>query len=257
MSEHPIIFSGPMVRAILAGLMTQTRRVIKPQPPIWKRTWTTWNTEDVFLWTPRNPLSSLERAHYVKCPYAPPGDTLWVREAWRVGAWNEDNEIAVDYKADGYARREWLVVEKDSLFERLWIQSMEDAKSAGFSADEEGNYWEYTESPCRWRPSIHMPRWACRLSLKVENIRAERAQDISEEDAEAEGVDRESLQGYVATGTDQPHRLAFADLWNKINAKRGYGWDVNPWVWVIEFSRQAASDTPAAAGASHPEEAAR
>ena len=84
---------------------------------------------------------------------------------------------------------------------------------------------------CRWKPSIHMPKWAARIWLEVTGVRVERVQDISEEDAIAEGIPRGAVQ-YCGHAI----RL-FRDLWDSINAKRGYPWEVNPWVWVVEFKR--------------------
>lgn len=225
--EHPIIFSGPMVRAILAGRKTQTRRVVKPQP------------ENVAKMGPRT------RKYAV-------GDRLWVKEAWRVGAWWEDTgEVCVDYRADGYSRREWLDVPDEEMFARLWIQSCEDAKKAGFEYDADHQYnWKPGEAPTRWRPSIFMPRWASRLTLPVIGVRCERLRDISEADAVAEGVghgwkgswpDYGSLhrQGevMVAERTQDTARMSFATLWDTLNAKRGFGWEANPWVVVIEWPR--------------------
>ena len=197
--ELPIIFSGPMVRAILAGRKTQTRRVIKPQP------------ESVVEMEARPP----------KCAV---GDRRWVKETWRVGAWDEDTgEVCVDYRADGYSRREWDAVPDPEMFERLWIQSCDDAKKAGVGPDGEGQYlWKPGEAPTRWRPSIFMPRWASRLTLPVTGVRHERLRSISMADAVAEGFEN------VAE---------FRAYWKTLNAKRGFGWAENPWVVVIEWPR--------------------
>jgi hypothetical protein len=86
---------------------------------------------------------------------------------------------------------------------------------------------EKTILPSTWRPSIHMPRWASRINLEVTGVRVERLKDITEEDALAEGV--------ISSDYDKTYRYAFSVLWDSINAKRGYGWAANPWVWVIEF----------------------
>lgn len=176
-SERPILFSGEMIRAILEGRKTQTRRVIKPQPefdggfPIW----------------------------WPQCPYGKKGDRLWVREAFSVC--DHPQGPVCSYKAD-HPQDEYL----------------------------------------KWRPSIHMPRCASRITLEIINIRIEQLQEISDSDALAEGVPvNESAISVPLSGEfDEKEtipRALYRDLWDSINAKRGFGWDVNPWVWVIEFKR--------------------
>lgn len=220
--ERPIIFSGEMVRAILEG-ETQTRRV-KNIPQNALAAW--W---DNTAWRFKLP----DGFKLVRCPYGKLGDRLWVRETWRIGAWNIDAQaMAVDYRADGYARQEWLDVEDDELWERLWIQSSDDAEAAGLPLGDEGFHWEPGQAPTRWRPSIHMPRWASRILLEITDIRVARVQDISEDDAMAEGILAPSPDS-IDIGPIE----VFADLWDSINAKRGYSWDRNPWVWVIGFRR--------------------
>lgn len=186
--ERPILFSGPMVTAILRGEKTQTRRVVKGQA-------LEWLAPDMF--TPEyvaNPENGL-------CPYGRPGDRLWVRESYRVMRPHGVDEV--QYKAD------WRPLPHDG-----------------------------------WKPSIHMPRWASRLTLEIVSVRVERLQDISNQDAEAEGVvwDGRFCLGssHVVKGTPKvfvSRREAYRDIWDSINAKRGHGWDTNPWVWVIEFTR--------------------
>lgn len=175
MKEKPILFSGAMVKAILAGRKTQTRRVIKPQPKIVHG----WNgdrlvTNQIFR-DGRQGLSS---------PYGLISDCLWVRES---------GLIATDKSA--------FIFRDDS--ERI-------------APGHEGTESDYRE----WKacPSIHQPRWASRLTLKITNLRAERLIEITDEDAQAEGV--------------TPRE--FKALWNAINGNR-YPWASNPWVWVIEF----------------------
>lgn len=211
MTERPILFSGPMVRAILDGRKTQTRRVIKPQPP-------------------SIAPSKIECDHigcgegggfgffdddrdYV-CPYGQPGDRLWVREKW--GLWHPIEKCCLP------------TFEYEDYDKETHQAKLDPTYSLRYASD--GAECE------RWRPSIHMPRWASRITLEITGIRVERVQEISEADAMAEGVDREpgtysaefKLHGYVS---------AFATLWDLINAKRGYGIDSNPWVWVVEFRR--------------------
>lgn len=211
--ERPILFSGAMVRAILEGRKTMTRRVAKmtsgghlKEPGGHRR------------WHPGDPDA------VAACPYGRPGDRLWVRETW---AMRDDTEPGTEhakrylgYKADG----------------------------GGFDPHDPMNWHSWS----RWRPSIHMPRWASRLLLDVREVRVERVQDITEADAIAEGIkqafcphcgytylDCQIQADHRLCGHDTPEstRDAFAKLWDSINAKRGYGWESNPWVWVISFRR--------------------
>lgn len=190
--EKPILFSTPMVQAILEDRKTKTRRVMTPQPVIDNSNM--WNWKDC-QWMNGGlgfPASGIEdHAKYL------PGDILWVRETW--------NEAFKDNACTQHA-----------------------------------HYIYRTDSPGieRWRPSIFMPKEAARIFLRVKNVRVERLQEISEVDAQAEGI---------KIGRDFPgcgnacvnYRTAFSLLWDSINAKRGFGWDTNPWVWVYEFERCA------------------
>jgi hypothetical protein len=187
MKERGIIMQGESVLGILEGRKSQTRRVIKPQPTI-------ITDQDHF----RNYLQIHGRGVWFEgdpnktCPYGQPGDRPWVRETFcDLGA--GDNRII--YKAS---------------FDDLTAEMM---RQSGHG------------TPI-WKPSIFMPRWASRITLEIVNVRVERVQDISEEDAKAEGV---TCPSFINP------RQAYYDLWDSINAERGYGWDVNPYVWVIEF----------------------
>ena len=199
MKEHPIIFSAEMVRAILDGRKTQTRRIVKPQPVALPEI--ELEAGDVILedGTPHKIVAPAKNSgnaaagrlyrKRLRCPYGQPGDRLWVRESW----WEcTDNNDSPKYVADGPPpttdRRQY-----------------------------------------RKRPSIHMPRWASRITLKVKAVRVERVQEIRREDALAEGVSGGCGPNYDFA------LFGFKRLWDSINAKRGFGWDVNPWVWVIEF----------------------
>jgi hypothetical protein len=236
MKERPILFSAPMVRAVLEGRKSQTRRVLRPQPH--EKLADTVHYDRATggaMW------ASIRGDHGVACPFGLPGERLWVREAWRVGAWKEDDGlIAADYRADNHARREWLdACSEDSseMFNRLWQQSTDDAMAADLETDSDGRYkWAPGASPCRWRPGIHMPRWACRIVLEVAAVRVERLQQISHEDAAAEGVKCD-----LSARTFCDH---YRVLWDSLNEKRGHGWKVNPWVWVVEFKPTTISISP-------------
>lgn len=215
MKERPILFSAPMVRALLAGTKTQTRRVVKPQPEL---------TENRgFVWKGNAYGSGSDLAGTVRnfakwnCPYGQPCDRLFVRETWDFRPWatvHDKRSVVVAYRAGG--------------------QSVEIEVPATWNPTLY-NYW-------RWRPSIHMPRWASRITLEVTGVRVERLQDISEADAVDEGMTRHlrSELGYSAEVSEETFNFTQAKstyrlLWNKIN---GLGsWDANPWVWVVEFKR--------------------
>ena len=152
----------------------------------------------------------------MRCPIAP-GDRLWVRESWGLSYFFE-------CKGDGLPR---MKVAQDDGY-RIWYQA-----TCGDDADDTiiGTN-QYMAA--KWRPSIHMPRWASRLTLEVTGVRVERVQEIGEYDAVCEGVSP-SIRGVL--NDDCPTIDEFHRLWDSINDKRGYGWDVNPWVWVVEFRR--------------------
>ncbi len=213
---RPILFKGEMVKAILEGRKTQTRRIVVPSQtaprvaPLTMEPWIItgkygpeWQTYDDgrLLWTGYHPdYPSDEHAKWFACDYGEPGDRLWVRETH---ACPGDGQVV--YRADH--GDDWAAYGLDPDFVAL-------NREAGIDPV----MW-------RWRPSIHMPRWASRIELEVVDVRVEQVQDISEVDVKAEGVSTD--------GNDwQDH---FKNLWDGINLKRGYGWDVNPYVWVIEF----------------------
>ena len=219
MAEKPILFSGEMIRAILDGRKTQTRRVIKDK---------TFYFGDFAVQLQRmskNDMSLVTGNDFIKCPYGQVGDFLWVRETWAcIGA----EHVKPSKIAPGY--------------------------SVNYKADNDPENWRVE----KWRPSIFMPRWASRITLKITNVRVERVQDISQDDAKAEGIARNWL------GADCPPEYenewmnytpndeegfpcyspteSFQTLWDSINEKRGFGWDVNPWVWVVEFEKTEVSE---------------
>ena len=203
MKERPILFSGPMVRAILEGTKTQTRRVVQPQPAQ-----QLYQISDSIEFAPRSArdADAPDWARCQTCPYGAPGDRLWVRETWQV---DEAGPLQsrtltghVRYASDDRVR--FCGIPKGAISPGTML------------------------APGRWRPSIHMPRWASRIDLEITGVRVERLQDISEADMCAEGLDR-APYGDPSAG--------FQVLWDMINAKRGYSWASNPWVWALEFQR--------------------
>jgi hypothetical protein len=198
MKERPILFSAPMVRAILAGTKTQTRRVVKmptkgeyvrPDMGGWEAS--TFGGKGCTFSngapTPEIACVWNQTTGTIVSSIHEPGDRLWVRETWA--------EVQTD-----------------------------DGNAIAYCADD-------GQPPVvRWRPSIHMPRSASRILLEVTNVRAQRVREITDEDARAEGC---------PAGADNLSTKDFHELWDLINAKRGFGWDTNPWVWAIAFRRIA------------------
>jgi hypothetical protein len=226
MGDHPILFNGAMVRAILDGRKTQTRRVLGarsilyPGPrfdgfdvtpePVGDGVWA-WVSDGVII------------AGIGSCPYGQPGDRLWVRETWAVHSLPMEGQgtgYMLQWRADGVTR------------EAAW-----DGRVHPF-----GETGDAVLNCCRrhgdkgWRPSIHMPRWASRLTLAVTEVRVERLQAITEEDARAEGIVDAKC---VGCGCSRPLPCPddeFARLWDSINGSRpGCSWADSPFVWVVTF----------------------
>lgn len=208
MKERPILFSGPMVRAILEGRKTQTRRPVK-KPANYHGCL----TGDC----PHEEQRECEMSLGDASPFGRIGDRLWVRETYSIAS---GNGIYPVYRADA--------VEDDS------------GERNGFWIGD--NFYSY-EGTRRWFPSIHMPRKHCRLVLEVACVRSERLQDISADDARAEGVETINGPFDVRDKRMTIYGHAFASLWDSIyggNLNHGggpYAWAQNPWVWVVEFKR--------------------
>lgn len=192
MKERPILFNDAMVRAIIDGRKTQTRRPVVRQPHEWPGL--------QGLWRGGRRLPQADGPDPL-APFGIPGHRLWVRECWAPNEGHEPFYRATDGEVG------WTPL-------------------AG------------------WRPSIHMPRWASRLTLEVTGVRVERVQDITQAGAVADGFGvSEEFEEYVRNvSPGVPHRVQsarerFGDVWDGIYAAKGLGWDDNPWVWVVEFKR--------------------
>lgn len=192
---RPMIFSAQSVRSVLAGLKTQTRRVIKPQP------------EDVF-----DPAA---------CPWLP-GDLVWVKETWAV---MRMARVCGDWEAQGIAM----------------LDSYAKRPANDFNESYHSIYQADGYEPCEgeaWRSPYFMPKWASRLTVKILTIEPQRLQDITEDDAVAEGYSAHHLARhaiyakYAAKARDN-----FSYGWDSINKRRGWGWDTNPYVWAITFEK--------------------
>ncbi|GJH15010.1 hypothetical protein CBA19CS22_00730 [Caballeronia novacaledonica] len=223
MREIPMLFSGAMVRAILDGRKTQTRRVVKSS-----RAWpiefvggagdredpSCYGFEDLnsAQWWTLAPSDAVD-SHQIPCPYGAPGDRLWVREACGAHELREGLD-GVRYAADG-----------------------------GFvpidGTQEAVDWWivlnSYRGLKCATVPPIHMPRWASRITLEITGVRVERLQEISQDDAEAEGIN--FLRSVPDADETLDARGLFHCLWDGINGDGA--WAANPWVWVVEFKRAA------------------
>jgi hypothetical protein len=215
MKERPILFSAPMVRAILEGRKTQTRRVIKPQP--FMRPWQSANGEvdDACFWRYGEDREDWPSA--TTCPYGAPGERLWVRETFCI----PDQVVSetgahVVYRAD--------------------VPDLREERSVVRLAKKNGT------PVIAWQPSIYMPREFSRITLEVTGVRVERLHEISETDCEAEGIDGALCAQFTTRAPSRASVLpaavhAYFGLWESINDPGS--WSANPWVWVVEFKRAA------------------
>ena len=220
--ERPILFSAPMVRAILEGRKTVTRRAVKASKA---------HADGITLidygkgWWPYNAFCDFSSDHEgmeypIACPYGKPGDRLWVRETF------------IDLRGTGVEHRP----NPDGPLQRYAYAA--DCRPGSHSDEARKDFG------LKYKPSIHMPRAACRILLEITHVRVERLQDISEDQAEAEGVRlmRDGSDTWVSR--EGPGNLvtpwptakeAFSDLWNSINGP--HAWAANPWVWAVSFKR--------------------
>lgn len=215
--EHPIIFSAPMVRAILEGRKTQTRRVVRPQPQIPAGT--------TYMVMPDSTLPGVcpdgtlvwgrpvPKRGWMRSPYGGVSDRLWVRETWAA----------------------------DPCYDHLRPADIPKAALRGIKYD-----FDIVTNWHKRRPSIHMPRWASRLTLRATEIRVQRVQKISQEDAIDEGIQcmgdaiqREDDKEYILHSADCCQET-FAHLWDEINDKPGRTWGDNPWVWAVTFEKETS-----------------
>jgi len=229
-TERPILFNGEMVRAILSGRKTQTRRVV----PSWQLPSKTEGEDieelrwisvaqrhprwgfGVFGSTEEECMANYNNDYQSCCPYGEPGDRLWVRETFGYGSRPCPFEGAVDgieYRAD-----------------EAYMDEVELLPLYRPETPPDFCYGDIARSG--WRPSIHMPRWASRITLEITGVRVDRLQGISEEDARAEGAPSVS---FPLTESQRSNIDRFRALWNLIHGAGA--WGENPWVWAIEFKR--------------------
>ncbi|HGN0817486.1 hypothetical protein [Pseudomonas aeruginosa] len=210
MKERPILFTGPMVRAILEGRKTVTRRPVKGGQipaedttiqeggPRWSAIGQRHPRYGYCVFGETEAECAQELAEHGVCPYGQPGDRLWVRETWaHVGTGDPGHLV---YRAT---------------YPRCLPPGLENVPA------------DIRDEGYRWRPSIHMPRWACRILLEITAVRVERLHDLSDPGALAEGVSHSEMHSGDSLVD------VFARLWEST----GGDWDANPWVWVVEFKR--------------------
>ncbi|WP_370602552.1 hypothetical protein [Citrobacter cronae] len=244
MKERGMIFNREMVRSIIDGRKTQTRRIMAIQPEHselgLRRVIDSKNGRDngKYFWSQSGACGLKMRSKMFGCPYGEVGDRIWVRETW--SDVNLEGSPAVAYRADDEV---YDLMEDESLLDEGGSFNYQDPRVCKYQfaawhsdliSGIEGN----------WRPSIHMPRWASRITLDITDVRVERLNGISETDAEAEGIDMEALfdsqdcydciADHNMTGRPTA-KGAFKYLWESIYGEEG--WKSNPWVWVIEFKR--------------------
>lgn len=224
--ERPIIFSPSMVQSILDGKKTQTRRVMKVQPP----------EKDCKIGTITSSIRTSEIGKYkwhsrarcfspaFTCPYGSINDTLYVRETWKPYSWDLMGHVGFLFK-DGTTHfvDNGAFPDDEGREESFYCNLADELEDAGCPHGEEDSFINPSEF-LKWRPSIHMPKNASRIKLEVRGIRVERLHEISITDCIAEGMDINSK----VYPRDQ-----FELLWDSINGEKS--WKDNPWVWVIEF----------------------
>lgn len=206
--ERPILFSGPMVRALLDGRKTQTRRVVKPR---WGASIFAREDDGSPVWSDSYIMDQGNAEWRMRDnPYGVPGDRLWVKETHAI------------VPRTAYAMSEGV---------QQTLRPDDNHDAAVYFAD-----WERSK-PGRWRPSIHMPRWASRLLLEITDVRAERLMDCSDADAQAEGLQwvtpgMWSVDRTLPIISNEP-RTAYFELWDHINGAGAA--EANPWVWAVSF----------------------
>jgi len=250
MKERPILFNTAMVQAILAGHKTQTRRAVNPQPST-EHNWHGWiiestcrNDEGKACWAiGESPL--LNKPHRVRPPFGKVGDRLWVREAWHdvhplqaAGRFSKEGRAGIPAMNENYR----TIYKADGDYPPIWHCENYPFRTLDKSQSTFPDWDQPKGVSFGWRPSIHMPRWACRIILEVTGLRVERLQDISESDAVAEGLNKpiyiknESGQltpppGETLLSAFPTAKHWFSTVWNGVYEN----WSVNPWVWVVEF----------------------
>lgn len=247
--ERGILFSTEMVAAILEDRKTQTRRQIKDIHPDSKRI---ESQLFPFVWLEPDqqklPEDQALTAYYKESPYGKPGDRLYVRETWRIAGWSfDDSEVLVEYK-DGI--KLWMPMH-DPNEDCMWLQDqIEKLEAKGVLeakwGDDEEDIRYHFKKTAPWKPGIHMPKCFSRIWVEIDELKVERVQEISEEDAMAEGVEKSFVslfqewryKDYIYPNSHvdlwwRSPISSFKTLWQSINGVQS--WDQNPWTWAIGF----------------------
>lgn len=230
--ERGMILNEPMVRAILSGQKTQTRRIMKVQPEHsnlgLRRIIDSKNSADngKYFWSQSDATGLKARSKPFNCPHGNVGDRIWVRETWGV--------VSHELDEDGRIQP-WNPDRPATAIQEMPFGNGYYSGHAIYAADGDFTWGDddgYEDGRSCWKPSIHMPRAASRILLEITDVRVERLNDISEDDAQAEGV---SPSTHEITPPEAVYRVGFGELWRSIYGDEN--WEKNPWVWVIEFKR--------------------
>lgn len=244
MKERPIRLKAHEVRAILSGAKSQTRHAVKlpHENPLGQWEASTSGgygardrkgnlvSEHAFIWHTRT-------GDTLSCPFGDVGDRLWVRETWQqvhplqvaAGRYSHEGRAGIPGPPPVSYR---TIYRADGEFPPIYMLGGEPWPYRSLTPFERNGMQSFVDDPW-WNPSVHMPRWACRLVLEITDVRVEQLQAISEVDALAEGVDHVAVDLARVTGVDCAARVLFRDIWDST----GGDWDANPWVWVIGFKR--------------------
>lgn len=255
MTERPILFTGPMIRVILDGKKTQMRRIFKgPLPPgdkyhlLWLEDTTIKEEKhniDKYHWASLNDYCG----EYFKCPFGIPGDNLWARETFGgYGYWEYLEKTRRDKRGRDTRCYRWHYAEYTSKQEYDFITKIKHKDNLYAVKYDFAPIPPVVKIGCPdpyWRsiPSVHMPRWASRINLEVLNVRVERVQDMAPSDIRAEGIDIRVPGENIHSGMNVRADIydIWIELWDSIYAKRGFGWDINPFVWWVEFKAMEAN----------------
>lgn len=228
MKYTPLLFRPEMIQAMIREAerpgsgKSQTRRILNPQPQ--------WQESDEPDGLEKIHGGFLDgRDHHFPCPYGQPGDLIWCKETHRYYDWTEDGLPWIQYRADHATRFHDSGEIPEEWGDRLTDVWSDLSRSENYDIDGAARDQS-------WRPSIHMPRWASRLTLLLTEVRVQRVQDISDEDAKAEGADPQRAGQWDDGSPIKSHRTGFVYLWQSINGKKpGCAWEGNPWVWCLSY----------------------
>lgn len=236
MKQTPILMSPDLAQKAHLGLKTVTRRPIKGIDSAWEIKDTADDGRQTLFVHP----SGVQKV--VRCPYGGPGDLLWVRENWKLIGWDWEDCVRKIMWSDGSEGwmdeaedfdPDWLVRETNRIEKSRGVEIIRDP-----GGDEEKDRFKFDGKDLPWRPNIFLPKWAARTWLKIVSVRAERVQDITNDDAFfREGIEANERERRLMS---DPYRQAFRRVWNQLYDQPGETWAANPWVWVIHYEKTEA-----------------